>query len=89
MTEAKHWTVDVYIDEFEERTRAKARLHTRDETHLVGVGLARLNPADANVPEIGDELAVARALADLAHKLLDATVTDIEAVTHEAAHLTR
>ncbi len=89
MTEAKHWTIDVYIDEYEERTRAKARLHNRDETNLVGIGLARLNPADANVPEIGDELAVARALADLSHKLLDATVADIEAITHEAAHLAR
>lgn len=89
MTEAKHWTIDVHIDEFDERTRAKARLHNRDETKLVGVGLARLNPSDGNVPEIGDELAVARALADLSHKLLDATVADIEAVTHEAAHLTR
>jgi hypothetical protein len=88
MTEAKHWTIDVHIDEHEERTRARARLHNRDDTGLVGVGIARLNPADTNVPEIGDELAVARALFDLAHKLLEATVTDIEAVTHEPAHLT-
>lgn len=88
MTEAKRWTVDIHLDEHGDRTRARARLHNRDETGLVGVGLARLNPADTNVPEIGDELAVARALADLAHKLLDATVTDIEAVTHAPAHLT-
>jgi hypothetical protein len=82
MTRTKHWTIRVHIDEHEARTRATARLHHRDETDLVGVGLARLNPADVNVPEIGDELATARALSDLAHKLLDATVTDIEAVTH-------
>ena len=89
MNEAKHWTIDIHIDEHEERTRAKARLHNRDETGLVGVGLARLSPSDANVPEIGDELAVARALADLAHQLLEATAADIEAVTHEPAHITR
>lgn len=83
MTQAKHWTIDVYIDEHENRTRATARLHNRDETGLVGEGLARLNPKDTNVPEIGDELATARALSDLAHKLLDATVMDIEAVTHK------
>lgn len=70
MTEAKRWTVDIHLDEHEDHTRARARLHNRDETGLVGVGLARLNPTDTNVPEIGDELAVARALADLAHKLL-------------------
>lgn len=28
-----------------------------------------------------------RALSDLAHKLLDAAVGDIEAVTHKPAHL--
>jgi hypothetical protein len=89
MTEAKRWTVEIHIDEHEDRTRARARLHNRDETGLVGVGLARLNPADTNVPEIGDELAVARALMDLASRLLDATVTDIEAVTHTPAHLNR
>ncbi len=88
MTEAKHWTIDVYIDEHEQQTRAVARLHNRDETSLVGTGLARLNPADANIPEIGDELATARALSDLAGRLLEATVTDIEAVTHRPAHLT-
>jgi uncharacterized protein DUF1876 len=39
------------------------------------------------VPEIGDELAVSRALADLAHQLLDAAAGDIEAITHRPAHL--
>jgi uncharacterized protein DUF1876 len=89
MTEAKHWTIDIHIDEHEERTRARALLHNRDETGLVGVGIARLNPADLNVPEIGDELAVSRALADLAHQLLEATAADIEGITHEPAHVTR
>ncbi len=85
----KRWKIDIAIDEHEDRTRAKARLHNPDETGLVGIGTARLNPADANVPEIGDELAVSRALADLAHRLLDATAQDIEAITHERAHLAR
>lgn len=83
MVETKRWTVDVHIDEHDGKTRALARLHTRDQTHLVGIGLARLNPADRDVPEIGDELAVARALSDLSHKLFDAAVEDIEAITHQ------
>ncbi len=87
MTQAKQWRVDIYIDEHDARTRARARLHNPDETKLVGVGLARLDPADTNVPEIGDELAVARALSDLAHQLLDATVKDIEAITHHPVQL--
>ncbi|WP_369794419.1 dsRBD fold-containing protein [Kutzneria sp. 744] len=38
------------------------------------------------MPEIGDELAVARALADLSHQLLDAAVQDVEGITHRPAH---
>ncbi|GHE84789.1 hypothetical protein GCM10017786_15760 [Amycolatopsis deserti] len=83
----KNWRVDIVIDEHETRTRATARLHTDRGTGLVGIGTARLNPADANVPEIGDELATARALSDLAHRLLDAAAGDIEEVTHQPAHL--
>jgi Domain of unknown function (DUF1876) len=87
MNEAKRWTVDIDIDEHEGRTRAMARLHTRDTDNLVGVGLARLNPAHRDVPEIGDELAAARALSELGHNLLAAAAEDIEAITHVPADL--
>lgn len=82
MIREKHWTVDLYIDEHDGKTRAEARLHTQDKTAITGVGHARLNPADSDVPEIGDELAVSRALSDLAHTLLDAAAGDLEAITH-------
>ena len=78
----KTWQFDVSIDEHEERTRAKVRLSWRGN-ELVGVGLARLNPDDEPVVEIGDELAVARALSDLANQLFALTESDIEASTHE------
>lgn len=81
---AKRWTVDIDISEHTSgETVAQARLHTRDATDLRGNGRARKHPSDANVPEIGDELASARALSDLAHRLLEAAADDIEAVTHE------
>lgn len=79
---SKAWRVDVFIDEHEERTRAKARLEWSG-AELVGVGLARLSPEDEPVAEIGDELAVARALNDLANQLLAATECDIQAATHQ------
>jgi hypothetical protein len=82
MDEAKRWTVVIDIDEHEGRTRAVARLRTRDTEGLVGVGLARLGPGDRDVPEIGDELAAARALSELGHNLLAAAADDIEAVLH-------
>jgi hypothetical protein len=89
MIAGKRWHVEIQIDEHEGRTRALARLHNRDETGLVGVGLARLNPADRDVPEIGDELAVARALSDLGHLLLGAAAGDIEHITHRPVRLNR
>ena len=87
MNEIKHWTVDIEIDEHEGRTRAVARLEPQEGNRLVGVGQARLSPADRDVPDIGDELAVARALSDLAHTLLEMAAGDIEQITHEPAHL--
>jgi hypothetical protein len=39
------------------------------------------------VPEIGDEIAVARALSDLGHRLLDAAAGDLEQVNRAPAHL--
>jgi Domain of unknown function (DUF1876) len=79
MTHAKHWSVDIFIDEHEEtrRTRAEARLHTGDPSGVRGVGTSSRNPHDPEVPEIGDELAVARALADLAANLHTAARLDI------------
>jgi Domain of unknown function (DUF1876) len=85
MEEVKRWTVAVDIDEHDGRTRAIARLQTSDAERIVGVGLARLNPADRNVPAIGDELATARALSELSHHLLHAAAADIEQVTGEPA----
>jgi len=80
----KNWTVEVSIDEHQGLTRAKARLRWR-EKELVGVGMARLNPDDRDVAEIGDELAVARALSDLGQRMLTVSADDIEAVTRQPA----
>jgi hypothetical protein len=87
MDAVKQWQVVIDIDEHDNRTRAVARLRIQDTEKLTGVGLARRNPADQDVPEIGDELAAARALSELSHNLLDAAAADIEKITHRPAHL--
>jgi hypothetical protein len=89
MATTKRWSVKIFIDEHDNTTRAEARLETADMTHLVGVGTAILNPHDVNVPEIGDELAAARALSELGHRLLEAAADDIEGATHRPVHLDR
>jgi hypothetical protein len=85
--EVRQWMVSIEIDEHEGRTPAVAHLHTRDPDRLVGVGLARLAPTDRDVPEIGAEVAVARALSDLAARLVQAASEDIEQITGQPAHL--
>ncbi|MET7403738.1 DUF1876 domain-containing protein [Dactylosporangium sp. NPDC005572] len=89
MSATKHWNVDVFIGEHDGRTYAEARLQTNDATRLHGYGEARLNPADEDIPEIGDEVAVARALSDLGHRVLLAAAADIRAVTDAPVHLSR
>jgi hypothetical protein len=90
MVSTKRWSVDIFIDEDGEgHTYAEARLHSGADTMVVGVGRAKLNPADRDIPEIGDELATARALNDLGHRLLLAAAGDIEAVTDERVRFMR
>jgi uncharacterized protein DUF1876 len=89
MVHMRKWTVQVTITEDEDarRTRAAAVLQSDTRTPVRGEGVARRRPADAEIPEIGDELATARALADLAYKLLDVAAGDIEQFTHRPVHL--
>jgi hypothetical protein len=90
MNRVRTWTIEVTISENEDqrRTRAEAVLRTEARPQLRGEGEAHRRPGDTEVPEIGDELATARALADLAYHLLDAAADDIEQVTHRPVHLT-
>lgn len=85
MTTMRRWSVDIYIDEHEETglTHAEARLHTNDKTKLIGRGSAHRHPKDIQVAEIGDELAVARALSELSHALVQAVARDLEDVNEK------
>jgi len=73
----KTWHLHVDISEQDDHTRAEAVLRTDAGTELHHVGTAHRRPTDRDVPEIGDELAVCRALAGLSHDLLDASIADI------------
>ena len=73
------WHVEVYLYEQEGTTRAEAVLRTDAGTEVRHEGLARRNPGDRDIPEIGDELAVCRALSGLANDLLVATIADVHA----------
>ncbi|RZU53218.1 uncharacterized protein DUF1876 [Krasilnikovia cinnamomea] len=91
MTHIRTWNVEISISEHEDErnTYAEARLHSGARPMLRGEGQARRRPSDQEVPEIGDELAVARALSDLGHRLLEAAVADIEQFTDKPMRLAR
>lgn len=76
----KTWHVELFVDEEGDRTVARAVLHTEAPLHVEGRGETVRNPADRDVPEIGDEIAAARALHDLADALLTTAAGDISAV---------
>ena len=89
MSATKQWSITVDIDEQEESTLAQVSLRTPTGHDVTGVGEAQRNPHDPSVPEIGDELAVSRALRNLSERLLHATEKDIAGATGEQAHLHR
>ena len=77
MHEPLTWTVEVVFSEDDEKTRADAVL-TGAPDEVRGWGRARRNPTDPELPTIGEEVAAARALSDLAHHLLDRAAHRIE-----------
>jgi hypothetical protein len=80
------WKLHLFLSEEGDVTKANARLETGTNT-LYGRGVARRNPHDAPVPEIGDEVAAGRALVDLGRQLMGVAAADIEAVEGGDVHL--
>jgi hypothetical protein len=78
MSDERVWTVEIVLTESADQTHANAFLRG-GEHELSGWGRSRRNPADPDVPLVGDELAVARALSDLSHQLVLAALEAIEA----------
>jgi len=76
----KDITIDIHLEEDERTTRARIALDLAGEG-FAAEGTARRNPADAPAPVIGEELAVARALADLHHQVMEAAHRKLEAQT--------
>jgi hypothetical protein len=86
MKETKHWVIEVSLREKPDRTEAEAGLDVEGH-RFVGWGRARRSPGDPNVAQIGDELAAARALSDLSHKLLEQAASAIESFEGHEVHV--
>lgn len=77
----KTWRVDIHVYEQGPSTTAHAVLHGDAPTALEGLGQARRRPGDPDVPEIGEEVAAARALRRLADHLMGVAADDIEGIS--------
>ncbi len=84
--DALKWTVEITFREDEDKTRADAILSAGADA-LEGWGRSRRNPVDPDVPAVGEEIAAARALSDLAHHLLDRAAHRIESWEGRPIHL--
>ena len=80
------FTIEIEVHEEPDHTWAKALLDL-DGRLRGGWGRTRRNPADPERPRLGEELAIARALADLAHHLGADVDTQIEATEGKPAHV--
>lgn len=86
MSDTKIFSVEIEVQEHPEHTEAKALLDLGGQRRG-GWGRARRNPTDPDRPRLGDELAMARALSDLAHHLLDEVAAQIETTEGQSPHL--
>jgi hypothetical protein len=82
------WRVDIDLFEVGDDTAAHAVLVAEAPKRLDARGAAHKNPADAPVPEIGDEVAVARALRRLSERLLETASMDLSAAEGRDVTLT-
>lgn len=76
----KHIAIEIGIDEDDTTTLVHAVLDLRGD-HFDATGRAQRNPSDSNVPAIGEELALARALGSLEKQLIDMAYAKIDAAT--------
>lgn len=78
----KEWSVRISIDEDDDQTHAAAVLTGQGGVSVQCTGDARRRPTDAVVPEIGEELAVSRALYALADRLMETAAHDVQDLSH-------
>lgn len=76
------WTLTFEVSEDDDHCDMVVHLDAGDRS-LSGTGRSRRNPSDPSAPQIGEELAAARALQDLAHHLTNDAWRMIE--EHEPA----
>ncbi|MFD9463016.1 DUF1876 domain-containing protein [Streptomyces sp. NPDC060027] len=83
------WHVEMEFQEDEHRTRAAALLRLPDGSEVRAHGYASRHPSDSNQPRVGEEVAGARALNELAMQLLTKAHDEIDAASGRTSHSLR
>jgi hypothetical protein len=79
MAHTRQWRVDIFLYEDEAEVAADAVLHADIPEGITARGTGRLSLV-GTVPEIGAELAAARALSELGHRMLQLASDDLAAL---------
>lgn len=83
------WHVEMEFQEDDHRTRAAALLRLPDGSEVRAHGYASRHPSDSNQPRVGEEVAGARALNELAMQLLTKAHDEIDAASGRTSHTLR
>ncbi|MFF4752568.1 DUF1876 domain-containing protein [Streptomyces sp. NPDC002514] len=80
------WHVEMEFEEDDQHTRAVALVRLPDGTEIRGHGRASRHRTDSNQPRVGEEIAGARALNELAMNLLSKAHGEIDALSGRTSH---
>ncbi|GGY93624.1 DUF1876 domain-containing protein [Streptomyces poonensis] len=80
------WHVELEFEEDHQRTRAAALVRLPDGNEVYAHGYATRHRTDSNQPRVGEEIAGARALNELAMKLLTKAHDEIDQESGRVSH---
>ncbi|MER6526734.1 DUF1876 domain-containing protein [Streptomyces sp. NPDC001508] len=80
------WHVEMEFQEDEQHTRAAALVRLPDGTEVRAHGQASRHRTDTNQPRVGEEIAGARALNELAMQLLTKAHNEIDTASGHTSH---
>jgi hypothetical protein len=80
------WHVELEFQEDDQRTRAAALVRLPDGQEVRANGYASRHRTDASQPRVGEEIAGARALNELAMKLLTKAHDEIDEASGRTSH---
>ncbi|WP_327325344.1 DUF1876 domain-containing protein [Streptomyces sp. NBC_01210] len=80
------WHVEMEFSEEGDRTRSAAMVRLGDGTEIRGHGNAQRHPSDSEQLRVGEEIAGARALMDMASQLLQKAHMEIDEASGRKSH---